>query len=806
MKNKLVFFGVAALMAGFAMMSDAYAGKPGNIYHKGWIDFNKNGFKDIYEDPSRSVEERVADLLSQMTLEEKTCQLATLYGTGRVLRDTLPCPGWKNEIWKDGIGNIDEQYNGVGSAYYQHKGMIYPFSNHVNALRVFQKFFVEETRLGIPAEFSNEGIHGLNHTMATPLPAPVGLGCTWNRDLIRQAGEIAGMEARMLGYNSVYAPILDVARDQRWGRSLECYGEDPYLVAEMGLQMVRGIQSQGVGSGLKHYAAYSVPKGGRDAQCRTDPHITPRELHEIFLYPFRRVVQEAHPMVVMSSYNDWNGEPVSASHYFLTELLRDTYGFDGYVVSDSKAVGYVYSKHNVAPTVEDAVRQVLEAGLNVRTDFTMPEDFIIPARKIVREGLISEDVIDRRVREVLSVKFRMGLFDNPYTGDLENADKCAGFENHIDFARQICRESLVLLKNEGDLLPLDKSKLGKILVTGPLADYSDFMASRYGPNGLPSVTMLDGIRNYLGDDVEVVYEKGCEEVDERWPLSEIIPYPLQPAEKDMMEKAVGAAADADVIIAVMGEGDDHTGESRSRTSLELPGRQREFLMELHKTGKPIVLVLVNGQAETINWENAYLPAILETWFTSCVGGTVVAETLFGDYNPSGKLTVTFPKSIGQIEYNFPYKKGSHGGQNSHDPNGEGTTRVVGPLYPFGYGLSYTTFGYSDLVVRYNPDCTVDVSVKVTNTGKRAGAEVVQLYIRDKVSSVVTYDSVLRGFEKVYLESGGSTVVSFTLLPRDLQILDKQMQWTVEPGEFEVLVGASSTDIRLKGAFTVPEKR
>ena len=383
------------------------------IYHKGWIDFNKNGLKDVYEDPSAPIEDRVEDLLRQMTLEEKSCQLATLYGCGRVLPDPLPVEGWKQEVWSQGIANIDEQLNGVGKAYREHYDLIYPFPNHVKALHETQRWFVEQTRLGIPVEFSNEGIHGLNHTNATPLPAPIAIGSTWNRDLVLEAGRIAGYEARLLGYHSVYAPILDVARDQRWGRVVECYGEDPFLVSELGMRMVEGIQSQGVASCLKHYVAYGVPKGGRDADCRTDPHITPRELHEIFLYPFRRVIEEAHPMEVMSSYNDWNGEPVIASRYFLTELLRKEFGFDGYVVSDSEAVEFVQTKHQVAADYDEAVRQVIEAGLNVRTNFTMPAVFIDAVRRLVHEGRLSEEVVDERVREVLRVKFRLGLFDNP---------------------------------------------------------------------------------------------------------------------------------------------------------------------------------------------------------------------------------------------------------------------------------------------------------------------------------------------------------------------------------------------------------
>ena len=768
------------------------------IYHKGWIDFNKNGSKDVYEDPAASLEDRVEDLLGQMTLEEKSCQLATLYGCGRVLGDPLPTEGWKREVWSSGIANIDEQLNGVGKAYRKHYDLIFPFRNHVDALHQTQRWFVEQTRLGIPVEFSNEGIHGLNHTKATPFPAPIAIGSTWNRDLVLEAGRIAGYEASLLGYHSVYAPILDVARDQRWGRVVECYGEAPFLVAELGRQMVEGIQSQGVASCLKHYVAYGVPKGGRDADCRTDPHITPRELHELFLYPFRRVVETAHPMEVMASYNDWDGEPVIASEYFLTELLRKEYGFEGYVVSDSEAVEFVKTKHQVAEDYAEAVRQVLEAGLNVRTNFTMPAVFIEAVRQLVRDGRLSESVVDERVREVLRVKFRLGLFDNPYSGDGKLADAQVGTGRNGSFVKEMGRQSVVLLKNEGDLLPLDKNSLKKILVTGPLAEGTSYMISRYGPNGLDCTSMLEGIRSYLeGSSVEVDYSKGCEVKDKHWPRSEIVPYPLEEDESRMISEAVAKAVEADVIIAVMGEDTDCVGESHSRTSLDLPGRQRTLLMELKKTGKPVVLVLVNGRPLTVNWEDENLPSILEMWFPNCEGGNILAETLFGDNNPSGKLTVTFPKSIGQIEYNFPYKKGSHGAQKRiGDPNGTGISRVIGPLYPFGHGLSYTSFGYSDLSVQTVSDKDLIVRAVVTNTGKRAGTEVVQLYVRDKVSSVVAYDSVLRGFERISLEPGESKDVIFNLTLDDLSITGKDMVRVFEPGEFDIMLGSSSTDIRL----------
>ena len=793
--NKLV-----NLLLGGLLLAFPAEAQNKNIYHKGWIDFNKNGVKDIYEDSSQPVEKRVENLLQQMNINEKTCQLATLYGYGRVLKDSLPTENWKNEIWKDGIANIDEMLNGVGGKSKLVEQMLYPFSNHAEAINKIQKWFVEETRLGIPVDFSNEGIHGLNHTKATPLPAPIAIGSTWNKELVYRAGEIVGQEARALGYTNVYAPILDVVRDPRWGRTLECYGEDPYLIASMGTQMVDGIQSQGVASTLKHFAVYSVPKGGRDGNCRTDPHVAPREMHQIYLYPFKKVIREAHPMGVMSSYNDWDGVPVTASYYFLTELLREEYGFDGYVVSDSEAVEFVHTKHRVAETYDEAVRQVLEAGLNVRTHFTPPSDFIMPIRRLIEDKKISMATIDKRVSEVLSVKFRLGLFDHPYVEKIKESDKVGGVDRNMDFVKQMQQQSLVLLKNDGNLLPLDKNRIKKILVTGPLADESNFMESRYGPNRLEKVTVLKGLRNYLQGSVEVDYAKGCDIINEGWPSTEILPESLSDSEKDGIQNAVEKAEDCDVIIAVLGEDEYRTGESRSRTSLDLPGRQQELLEALYATGKPVVLVLINGQPLTINWADKYIPSILETWFPSCQGGTVIAETLFGDYNPGGKLTVTFPKSVGQIELNFPFKPGSHGSQPGFGPNGSGSTRVLGELYPFGHGLSYTSFEYSDMNVsplEQGTQGNYTITFNITNTGKRQGDEVVQLYVRDKYSSVIAYDSVLRGFERVSLNPGETKQVTFELTPEDLQLLDRNMQWTVEPGEFEFMIGASSKDIKLR---------
>ena len=776
----------------------------GGIYHDGWIDFNKNGVKDIYEDPQANIDARVADLLGQMTVEEKTCQMTTLYGYGRVLKDPLPTDGWKNEIWKDGIANIDEHLNGIGKVAKSHPELVYPFSNHIEAKNTVQRWFVEQTRLGIPVDFTNEGIHGLNHAMTTSLPAPIGIGSTWNRALVYEAGSIVGKEAKALGYTNIYAPILDVARDPRWGRVLECYGEEPYHISELGIQMVRGIQEQDVAATLKHYAVYSIPKGGRDAKARTDAHVAPRELHTLYMYPFKKVIQESHPMGVMSSYNDWDGVPISSSYYFLTELLRNQYGFRGYVVSDSEAVEYVYTKHKVAPTYQDAIRQVVEAGLNVRTNFTRPQKYIEPLREVISQGHLAMSDVDKAVSDVLRFKFEIGLFDEPYTKNDGTAELVAGADNHQDFMLEIQKQSLVLLKNDG-LLPLAAGKIRKVLVTGPLAMEENYMVSRYGPQGLDNISVYEGISDYLAGKADVVYAKGCDVVDAGWPDSEIVPVPMTSAEKKDINAAVRAAAGCDVIIAVLGEDELRTGESRSRTSLDLPGRQQELLEALHATGKPVVLVLINGQPLTINWADRNIPSILEAWFPGCMGGKAIAQTLFGDYNPGGKLTMTFPKTTGQLQYNFPFKPGSHGEQNRKGPNGSGNTRVVGPLYPFGHGLSYTVFEYSNLKISQttpHAGSPVTVTVDIQNTGAVSGDEVVQLYVRDVASSVITYDSQLRGFERIHLASGEKKTVTFILQPEDLQILDANYRWTVEPGDFEVLVGSSSLDIRQKSKFTI----
>ena len=780
------------------------------MYHKGWIDFNKNGIKDIYEDPAATLDARIENLLQQMTLEEKTCQMVTLYGYKRVLKDALPTPEWKQMLWKDGIGAIDEHLNG-----FQQWGLppsdnenVWPASRHAWALNEIQRFFVEDTRLGIPVDFTNEGIRGVESYKATNFPTQLGLGHTWNRELIRQVGLITGREARMLGYTNVYAPILDVGRDQRWGRYEEVYGESPYLVAELGIEMVRGLQhNHQVAATAKHFAAYSNNKGAREGMARVDPQMPPREVENIHIYPFKRVIREAGLLGVMSSYNDYDGIPIQGSYYWLTTRLRKEMGFRGYVVSDSDAVEYLYTKHNTAKDMKEAVRQSVEAGLNVRCTFRSPDSFVLPLRELVKEGGLSEEVINDRVRDILRVKFLIGLFDAPYQTDLAGADDEVEKEANEAVALQASRESVVLLKNTDNTLPLNIDKIKKIAVCGPNADEEGYALTHYGPLAVEVTTVLEGIREKAQGKAEVLYTKGCNLVDAHWPESEIMEYPLTPDEQTEIDRAAANARQADVAVVVLGGGQRTCGENKSRTSLELPGHQLKLLQAVQATGKPVILILINGRPLSVNWADKFVPAILEAWYPGSKGGTAVADILFGDYNPGGKLTVTFPKTVGQIPFNFPYKPASQidGGKNP-GPDGN-MSRINGALYPFGYGLSYTTFEYSDLEITpkvITPNQKATVRLKVTNTGKRAGDEVVQLYTRDILSSVTTYEKNLAGFERIHLKPGESKEIVFTLDRKHLELLNADMKWTVEPGEFAIMAGASSEDIRLNGILTVED--
>ena len=775
----------------FLFCTPISGGIPDGIYHKGWIDFNKNGKMDLYENPKAPLEDRVQDLLSQMTLEEKTCQMATLYGSGRVLKDALPQNNWKTEVWKDGIGNIDEEHNGLGAFKSEYS---FPYAKHVNAKHTIQRWFVEKTRLGIPVDFTNEGIRGLCHDRATYFPAQCGQGATWNKKLIARIGEVEAKEAVALGYTNIYSPILDIAQDPRWGRCVETYGEDPYLVGELGKQMITSLQNYNLVATPKHFAVYSIPIGGRDGKTRTDPHVAPREMRTLYIEPFRMAFQEAGALGVMSSYNDYDGEPITGSYHFLTEILRQEWGFKGYVVSDSEAVEFISNKHKVADTYEDGIAQAVNAGLNIRTHFTPPADFILPLRKAVDNGKISQETLDKRVAEILRIKFRLGLFDNPYRGNGKQAEQIVHSKEHQAVSLEAARQSLVLLKNETNLLPLSKS-IRSIAVIGPNANEQTQLICRYGPANAPIKTVYQGIKELL-PHTEVIYKKGCDIIDPHFPESEILDFPKTAEEVQLMEEAIRAAKQAEVVVMVLGGNELTVREDRSRTSLNLPGRQEELLKAVCATGKPIILVMLDGRASSINYAAAHIPAILHAWFPGEFCGQAVAEALFGDYNPGGRLAVTFPKSVGQIPFAFPFKPGS---------DESSSTSVYGALYPFGHGLSYTTFTYSDLHIspsHQGVQGDIHVSCKIKNTGKIKGDEVVQLYLRDEISSVTTYTKVLRGFERISLKAGEEQTVHFRLRPQDLGLWDKNMNFRVELGSFKVMLGASSTDIRLHGQFEI----
>jgi beta-glucosidase len=603
------------------------------IYHQGWTDLNKNGKMDIYENPKADNSKRVENLLMQMTLEEKTCQTATLYGYNRVLKDELPTPDWKKQIWKDGIANIDEHLNGWAAG----SKSIYAtdIKKHVWAMNEVQRFFIEETRLGIPVDFTNEGLRGLAAPIATSFPSELGMGNTWDRELVREMGRITGIEARALGYTNVYAPTLDVSRDQRWGRVEDTYGEDPYLASRLGVEMVKGLQEHfTVASTAKHFAVYSIGKGAREGEARTDPQTSPREVENILLPPFKAAIKEAGLLGVMSSYNDYDSIPVTGSKYWLTERLRNDFGFKGYVVSDSAAVEYLYNKHAVAADMKDAVRQSIEAGLNVKTNFTPPEDFILPLRELVKEGKVSMKTLDDRVRDVLRVKFILGLFDRPYVVNADETERIVYSAPHQEVALRAARESMVLLKNDRGILPLSK-QINSIAVIGPNADDDSTTRYRYGPSAVRGVTVLDAIKRTLGEKVKVNYAKGCEIVNTSWPETEVLPEPLTKEEQAEISKAVEATRNSDAAVVVLGDSLKTVGESASRTSLDLPGRQLELVRAVHATGKPVVVVLINGRPLSINWVDKYVPGIVEAWFPGVRGSRAIAEVLFGDYNPGG---------------------------------------------------------------------------------------------------------------------------------------------------------------------------
>lgn len=784
----LVFFSQLASAQIHLPSMDVYPQKK-EIYRKGWIDFNKNGKKDVYEDPGQDIEKRLDDLLSQMSLQEKAGQLATYYGYKKVLEDSIPTDQWKTSVLRYGIANIDEHLNGE----------VYDLKHLVACLHETQRFFVEQTRLGIPVDFTNEGIRGLCAPKATSFPSMNGLGCTWDKELAYLQGEVEGREARAMGYTNVYAPILDVSRDQRWGRWEGSLGEDPYLVARLGVAMTQGIQSQQVVSSPKHYVGYGDCKAARQWDARTDPHITPSEMYYIHEYPFRKVFQEAGALGVMCAYNDYDGVPMASNYHYLTEVLRGEMGFKGYVVSDSYAIGRLAGVHKVATDEKESCLQALKAGLNVRTEFNKPDDYIRYICELVDEGKLPIERVDELVKQVLYVKFWVGLFDHPYVGSVDSVESIVSSASHQATALRASRECLVLLKNNEGMLPL-AHRYKRIAVVGPNANSAGYVPTHYGPRGFSNfVSVYEGLKNVYKDDagISVKYAKGIDIVNAGWPENELIRDTLTAKEQQSIAEAVALAKESDVVVAVLGDDINTSGESRTRSSLDLPGHQEDLLEALVRTGKPVVLILVWGRPASINFADKYCPAILAAGYPGAQGGRAIAEALKGDYNPGGKLNGTWPKTVGQLPMNIPTKPNANMEELHYH-----TVANKGLLYCFGHGLSYTSFAYSDLAIDsvYTNTAHVRISCKVTNTGSREGDEVVQLYVNDVISSTTTYEKNLRGFERIHLKPGESRTITFSLVPDDLVLINAAHERVVEPGEFKVMLGSSYEDIRLHGSF------
>jgi len=722
-----------------------------------------------YRNPNLSVDERVADLLKRMTLEEKVAQLTCLWPRGH---DIPP------EALKNGIGQIARQQ--------EHKG---PRESALFANSI-QKYLVENTRLGIPAIFHDEILHGHMAQGGTSFPQPIALASSWDLDLINKVFTAGALEARSRGGHQVLGPNLDLGREPRWGRTEETYGEDPYLVSRMGVAVIKALQGAGpnvdnqhVIATAKHFAAHGQPEAGTNVG---PANYSERTLREVFLPSFEAAVKEAGVMSVMASYNEIDGVPSHVNHWLLEKVLREEWGFKGHVVADYYAIPQLQDLHHVAANKSEAAKLALEAGV----DIELPEPDAYPHLiELVKTGKISEAAIDRAVARNLRAKFLLGLFEDPYV-DPDRAVAITNSATHRELAAEAARRSIVLLKNQSNLLPLDRSKLKTLAVIGPNA--ATVHLGGYSDNPGRGVSVLQGVKDKVGPGINVVYAEGCKITKEggNWFADT-----SQPSDEAEDRKMIAAAADtaktADVALLVLGGNEDTNKEAWAdnhlgdRDSLELMGRQNDLARAVLATGKPTIVMLINGGPLAINYIAENVPAILEGFYLGQETGTAVADVLFGDYNPGGKLPISFPRSVGQLPIYYNQKPSGRRGYLFADKS---------PLFPFGYGLSYTTFSYGKPSIspaQITPDGQAKVSVAVTNTGKRRGDEIIQLYIRDLVSSVTRPVIELKGFQRITLEPGQTKTIDFTITPDKLRFYDVNMKRVVEPGTFEIMVGPSS---------------
>ena len=722
-----------------------------------------------YRNPNLSVDERVADLLQRMTLEEKVAQLTCLWPRGR---DIPP------DAMKNGIGQIARQQ--------EHKGPreSAEFANSV------QKWLVEHTRLGIPAIFHDEILHGHMAQGSTSFPQPIALASSWDLELVKRVFTAGALETRARGGQQVLGPNLDLGRDPRWGRTEETYGEDPYLVSRMGVAVIKAIQGPGpaidnnhVIATAKHFAAHGQPEAGTNVG---PANFSERTLREVFLPSFEAAVKEAGVMSVMASYNEIDGVPSHMNTWLLDKVLRQEWGFKGHVVADYFAITQLQDLHHVAANKTEAARLALNAGV----DIELPEPDTYPTLiQLVRDGKIPEAVIDRAVARNLRAKFLLSLFEKPYV-DVNRAVAVTNSAAHQALAAEAARCSIVLLKNENNLLPLDRTKLKTLAVIGPNA--ATVHLGGYSDDPGRGVSVLQGVKDKAGTGVNVVYAEGCKITKEGGNWFADTSHPADEAEdRKLIAAAVETAKSADVALLVLGGNEDTNKEAWAdnhlgdRDSLELFGRQNDLVRAVLATGKPTVVMLINGGPLSINYVAENVPAILEGFYLGQETGTAVADVLFGDYNPAGKLPISFPRSVGQLPIYYYQKPSGRRGYLFADKS---------PLFPFGFGLSYTTFSYSKPAIapaQIAPDGQAKVSVAVTNTGKRAGDEIVELYIRDLVSSVTRPVIELKDFTRVSLNPGETKTVEFTITPDKLRFYDLNMKRVVEPGTFEIMVGPSS---------------
>jgi beta-glucosidase len=730
-----------------------------------------------YRNPDLSIERRTADLLRRMTLEEKVEQLRGGLTSSYGIVD--PTGQFRPESIKGNFRQI-----------YAMHARLTPTDQAVfrNAL---QRYAVEKTRLGIPQIFQDEGLHGYTAQEATSFPQAIALASTWDPELIVKVFTAVADEAASAGINQLFAPVLDLARDPRWGRTEETYGEDPYLCSRIGVAAIKGLQGQGplidrhhVIATAKHFAAHGEPQGGRN---RAPANYSERNLRETFLIPFRAAVKEANVACIMASYTEIDGGvPCHVNLWLLDTVLRNEWGFPGYVTSDGGGLEMLVETHRVAADYAGAARMALAAGVDYdRSRGAVYETLVAQ----VRSGAIPEEQVNRAVARVLTTKFRLGLFENPYV-DPEYAARITNCDVHQALALEAAQKAVILLKNHGNLLPLDLKKLQRVAVIGPNA--SDAHLGGYSRPSQNGVSVLDGIRKRLGSSADVLFAKGCDIIAAS-PAGENVPpqLPDPTTQIESIRSAAELARKSDVTILVIGGneatcreawGQNHRGDV---DSLDLIGFQNQLVEAVVETRTPTVVFLINGRPLSIRYIVERVPAILEGWYLGQAGGTAAAQVIFGDVNPGGKLPITFPHSAGDLPAYYNHKPSAEQPYLFEDP---------APLFAFGHGLSYTTFRFSNLRLspaRITTDGETTVSVDVTNTGSREGDEVAQLYIRDQISSVTRPVKELKGFQRIRLQPGKTATARFRLTSAELGFYGPEMRWVVEPGAFEIMAGGSS---------------